>query len=123
MSEPRTTTRDPFRYYRKLQRVKEHVENNLAADLSLEKAAAVAGLQKKYFSTFFHERTGVRYRDWVSSLRVRAAQVMLSNANHSITHVAFAVGFRDVRTFERAFKKHSSMTPNAYKRSVEPIPR
>lgn len=121
MSDERPTAPDPFAYYQKLRRVKEYVEDNLAGDLSLGAAASVAGLDKKYFSTYFHERTGICYRDWIASLRVQRAKAMLQSANHSITRVALTVGFRDLRTFERTFKKHASMTARAYKRSVDPI--
>lgn len=41
----------------------------------------------------------------------------------SVARVAFAVGFRDVRTFERAFKRCVGLTPSAYRASVRPKSR
>ena len=74
----------------------------------------------KYFSSFFHAKTGVRYSEWIRALRVRHAMEMMRSANHSITRICYGVGFRNIRTFERAFKKHTSMTPREYKKVVSP---
>jgi AraC-like DNA-binding protein len=40
--------------------------------------------------------------------------------DYSITEVAYEVGFGDLRTFERAFKKHTLTTPMEFKKSVLP---
>jgi two-component system, response regulator YesN len=109
-----------FAYYKRLQRVKCHVERNLADEVSLQTAAQVAGLEQKYFSTFFRQKTGICFSDWVARERVSRATQMLKKHNYSITCVAQDVGFHNLRTFERAFKKVTGMTPREFKRSVHP---
>ncbi len=118
----RATERTPsaFSYYLRLNRVKEHFEQDLSAALSLETAASIAGLEKKYFSTFFHSKTGICFKDWVTRTRVAKAMDLLQTQDVSITNLAYAVGFRDLRTFERAFKRYTGMTPSAYKTKVSP---
>jgi len=109
-----------FTYYSRLARVKEHVEHNLDGDLSLAAVAGVAGMERGYFSRFFRQKTGVRFSNWVASLRVQRAKDLMRSANRSITRVAYSVGFRDVRTFERTFKRDTRMTPSAFKKLVRP---
>ena len=109
-----------FTYYARLQRVKEYVESDPARDLSLSAAARVAGMQSKCFSAFFREKTGLRYTDWVSQQRVHKAMDLIRNRNVVICRVAYEVGFRDLRTFQRAFKRWASLTPRQYKRLVRP---
>ncbi len=109
-----------FAYYSRLQKVKEHVDRHLEDDISLSKAAGIAGLEGKYFSTFFRQKTGIRFRDWIARRRVERAAQMISKQDSSITRTALAVGFHDLRTFERAFKKWMGTTPRAYKKSVKP---
>ena len=106
------TIPDPraFLYYARLAKVKEYVEGNIDGDLSLNAVAQVAGMERASFSRFFRQRTGARYTDWVATLRVARAMDIMRSANRSITRVAFSVGFRNVRTFERAFKRGTSMT-------------
>ncbi len=109
-----------FQYYERLARVKRHLEDNISSPFSIETAGIVANLSAKYFSAFFRRTTGERFTDWVNSVRIEHARQMISESNHSIANVAFAVGFQDLRTFERVFKKHQSMTPIAYKKAVRP---
>lgn len=111
---------DAFEYYRRLNKVKLHVEANFCSKFSLEDAANVAGLEKKYFSSFFKSKTGICFKDWVASIRVKQAQAMMMRQNYSVTETCFAVGFGDLRTFERAFKKHTGMTPSEFKAAAAP---
>ena len=113
-------THPAFAYYRRLRKVREYVEEHLADDLSLDTAASIVGTNKSHFSRFFRSKTGVRYRDWIASLRIRRAMDMIETADYPIARIAYAVGFRDVRTFERAFKRHAGMTARDFRRSVRP---
>lgn len=109
-----------FTYYARLRRVKEYVEANYSEAISLAEAADVAGLEPKYFSTFFHEKTGVCFSAWMRQLRVEKALDLMRARNYSITRVSLEVGFGDLRTFERAFKRVTAMTPSEFKRTVRP---
>ncbi len=109
-----------FTYYPRLRKIKEHADQHLADDMSLGTAARIAGLEEKYFSTYFREKTGICYKDWITRARVEWAAEMMNTQDQLITGIAFAVGFRDLRTFERAFKKWMGTTPRKYKKSVQP---
>jgi len=121
MLDPRLMNHEAFSYYARLRRVKEYFELHPAEKLSLQTAARIAGSNDKYFSAFFHAKTGLRFRDWVTWTRIGRATDMMRKGNDSISTIALAVGYRDLRTFERAFKRCTSMTPRRYKQSVRPI--
>lgn len=112
-----------FRYYARLRRVREYLEAHLSEQLSLTKAARIAGMNKTYFSQFFHEKTGMCFKQWVNSVRVEHAKRLMQSTNSSISNIAFNAGFGTLRTFERAFKRHTSQTPSDYKRGVQPNSR
>ena len=115
-----TANPEAFRYYVRLARIEAWLNEQYADDASLATAARVAGLNTKYFSRFFRDKTGVRFSEWVHAVRVEKATHMMQASNHSITTVAFDVGYIDLRTFERVFKKHMGMTPREYRESVRP---
>lgn len=119
---PRQESREDaaFHYYHRLRRVKEHVERALADDISLKSAARVAGLETKYFSSYFRQKTGRCFKHWLAEMRIEKAMHMMKSGDYTISEVAFAVGFRDLRTFERTFKKCIGTTPRAYRNSVRP---
>ena len=109
-----------FSYYPPLQKVRDFVERNLSEPIPLREAARAAGLEEKYFSAFFHRKTGVCFRDWLAVRRVERAIEILKERDDSITDVAARSGFQDLRTFERTFKRHTGVTPREFKRSVAP---
>lgn len=111
-----------FTYYRRLDKVKRYVDEHLSEHLSVATLARIASLESKYFSKFFREKTGARCSEWLATVRVRRASEMFRTANHTVAKVAFAVGFRDVRTFTRTFKRVTSLTPRDYKNGVRPRP-
>jgi|GEM_PF-1195590 len=120
MSNREDFERRIFSYYLPLQRVREFVERNLSEPISLRVAASAAGLEEKYFSAFFHRKTGVCFRDWLAGRRVDRAIEILTQHDDTITSVAASVGFQDLRTFERSFKRLTGLTPREFKRSVAP---
>jgi transcriptional regulator GlxA family with amidase domain len=109
-----------FNYYPPLRRVREYVEKNSCDTISLADAARVAAMETSYFSTFFHSKVGIPFSDWLRRIRVARAIAMIEQENHSICEVAFAVGFNDLRTFGRAFKRYTNKTPMTYKKACRP---
>jgi two-component system response regulator YesN len=118
--EPNEFNPDAFRYYYRLERVRQYVETHYSEAIPLELAARLAGTEKKYFSSYFHQKTGICYSRWLTAVRVTKAMDLIKAADMSLTRVAHRVGFRDLRTFQRSFKKLTGVTPRAFKKAVRP---
>ena len=111
---------EAFSYYHRLSAVLQFVTADVAAPISLDAAAKLAGLERKYFSAFFHSKVGLTFTEWIRILRVERGMALMRAHDDSIPRIAFAAGFRDVRTFERAFKRYVGVSPTAYRSSVRP---
>ncbi|HSR70102.1 MAG TPA: AraC family transcriptional regulator [Acidobacteriota bacterium] len=111
---------EAFHYYRRLGRVQDFVLEHYTEPIPLKRAAQVAGMEETYFSDFFSRKVGVPFTRWLSEVRIGRAIELIQGGNHSITFVAHEVGFSNLRTFERAFRKRTGMTPAHYRRLVRP---
>jgi AraC-like DNA-binding protein len=80
----------------------------------------VGALESSYFYTYFRAKVGITFTEWLRQVRVKKAMELIKASDFSITEVAYEVGFGDLRTFERAFKKHTLMTPIEFKKSARP---
>ena len=109
-----------FAYYERLRKLKQHIDEHLCDEISLDTAASLAGLEKTYFSKYFREKTGICFRDWVAAQRIRRATELLRARDYNLTHLTFVVCFQSIRTFERAFKKWTGATPTSFKKTVQP---
>jgi general secretion pathway protein G len=93
-----------------------HLLSNLSERLSSAQAAKVVSVERKYFSKFFRRETGFNFAWWNREIRIRLATQLLRQRGRNIDSVALAVGYVDVTTFARAFKKCNGVCPQAYRR-------
>ncbi len=114
------TNGEVFDYYPRLNRLRKYVEQSYSEPIPLEKAAGIAALESSYFSNYFRAKVGITFTEWLRQVRIEKAMELMKANDSSITHIAYEVGFGDLRTFERAFKKHTRMTPSEFKKSVAP---
>ena len=62
------------------------------------------------------QREGTSFAEVLSDLRRELAQRYLTDPRISISEVAFLLGFLDVTSFHRAFKRWTGCAPSAYRR-------
>ncbi|HEX2254686.1 MAG TPA: AraC family transcriptional regulator [Thermoanaerobaculia bacterium] len=101
----------------RLRRLREYVHHHLEEAISLQCAARQVGLERTYFSSFFHRRTGCRFNTWLRLVKITRALELLDH-DLSITELAHLVGYQDLTTFERAFKRTTGSTPSRMRREL-----
>lgn len=94
---------------------------NFSSHLSLAVLEENLHLNKYYISHLFSERIGLRFNDYVNSLRISEACRYLLNSTHSMTEISDLVGFNTLRTFNRAFLRQIGSTPSEYRRANRPL--
>ncbi len=119
MSELNGINEEAFNYY-PWNRLLQYVEDHYSEHISPAKAARITGLDISSFTAFFRKSVGINFTDWVGEVRVEKAIELMKARDFSIPEIAYEVGFGDLKTFGRAFKKHTRMTPREFKKSVAP---
>lgn len=108
-------THDPFQYYRRLARLKTHVQEHVGQRLSTSDAAEIVGVAPTYFSSWFSALVGTPYTEWLAEYRLRRAEQLLAARNYDLLEVASICGFGTSRTFERVCRKYRDCTPRELK--------
>jgi AraC family transcriptional regulator len=104
-------------YIQRINTVIGYVRDNLHDDLSLDSLAQVAGFSPFHFHRIFRSITDETVNDLVSRLRLERAAVLLrSTPQLSITDAAFECGFKSASVFSRAFKKHYGINARQWDR-------
>ncbi|MDL2318812.1 helix-turn-helix domain-containing protein [Eubacteriales bacterium OttesenSCG-928-A19] len=80
-------------------------------DLSLEMTAGALGFSRSYLSRVFSDRMQMTFVEYVHRTRVDEACVLLKDGNLPVIQIARQVGYQDLHTFLRNFKKIMGMTP------------
>ena len=90
---------------------------NFTENLSLSLLEERLHLNKYYISHLFSGKLGLRFNDYINSLRVSEACRYLLNTDYSITDISEKVGFNTLRTFNRAFIKQMGIPPTEYRKN------
>lgn len=101
---------------RRLRRVLDFIEANLADDLELDDLASVAGSSRFHFSRAFRDATGFPPYRYLVHRRIDAAKTMLLEDSLSIEQVAVQCGFKSVGQFSVMFKQMFGTTPTRFRR-------
>lgn len=107
---------DPFSRFARLDRVRRHVDRNLAEDLDAAAVASVAAMSRTGFSRYFREHVGMTFAGWLAHRRIERACQLLRENNAAVSRIADAVGFHSERTFRRAFHEHIDCSPSEFRR-------
>jgi two-component system response regulator YesN len=96
--------------------VMEYVESNFGDDLSLEAISAKLGITAPYLSTYFKEKTGTNFSDYIFTVRMNKSMEMLRDTDLKIQEIASLIGYFTAASFNRVFKKHTGITPSEFRR-------
>lgn len=83
---------------------------------SLERIASLAGLSKFHFARLFKRCTGLSPMQYYNRLKIDFVKDQLQHTDAAITDIAYKMGYSDISTFEKSFKKLSGLSPSQYRR-------
>ncbi|WP_424767205.1 AraC family transcriptional regulator [Paenibacillus sp. sgz302251] len=99
-----------------VQAVISYLENHYTEDITLESIQAELHLSKFYLAKTFKEVTGSTIFQFLMQRRIYQAKIELIDSKKPITEVGYDVGFKHPSHFSRAFKLHTELTPEHYRK-------
>ena len=101
--------------------VLEYIKSQYTSDITLEEVASRFYLNPSYFSRIFKEQTSFLFSEYITKLRIKEANKMLSLTNKNITDIAFTCGFNSLNNFCKTYKKTMGMTALKYRKISKSI--
>jgi transcriptional regulator GlxA family with amidase domain len=93
----------------------------LAEPLDVAAMARHAGVSPRTFARRFRAETGTTPLQWLLSQRVLEARRLLEATDLPVDEVAWRVGFGTAASLRDHFRRATSTTPTAYRRSFQPV--
>ncbi len=85
--------------------------------LTLQKLAEQIDIPEKRLSFIINKVVGKHFYDYINFHRIEEAKTLLKNKGLNIQEIMYEVGFNSKSSFNTAFKKNTSTTPSAYRKS------
>jgi AraC-like DNA-binding protein len=93
-----------------------YIQNNYDQKISVRNLALYACMSLYYFSRVFKKSTGYSPHEYITMVRLNRAKILLKATELSIKELAFKVGFNSEANFITCFKKHTTYTPNEFRK-------
>ncbi|MCR2802402.1 helix-turn-helix transcriptional regulator [Paenibacillus soyae] len=101
---------------RHVQSVISDLEAHYSEDITLEHLQSRLHLSKYYLAKTFKEITGMTIFQFLMHRRIYEAKLQLIQTTKSITDIGYESGFKHPSHFSRAFKEHTELTPEQYRK-------
>ncbi|MBE5732577.1 MAG: AraC family transcriptional regulator [Clostridiales bacterium] len=95
----------------------DYIENNYFRPISVVGISSQLGLSRAHFTTVFTKAVGEAPYNYLTKIRINHAKQYLSSTTLSITEIAYSVGFSSIERFSEQFKRYTSVSPIAYRKS------
>lgn len=97
------------------KKVKEYIEQNYSdSNLSLVNIASEFSLNDTYLSSTYKKYYSIGLTDYLRYVRIEKAKELLMNGTNTIEQISEKVGYNSSRTFARAFKTVTGVTPKVF---------
>lgn len=96
-----------------------YIKLKYSEPITVEHIAYACGLNRSYLTRLFKDATGYTLQQYLIIYRMKMAMNMLTNTNKSIQEISSSVGYNDLFTFSKAFKRHFGHSPNHYRKNNE----
>ncbi|MDX1940265.1 MAG: AraC family transcriptional regulator [Saprospiraceae bacterium] len=103
-------------HYARLLRAQNYITDNLDEPLSIKVIAQIACLSLYHFHRQFSHTFGITPARYIRRKRIEKAKVLLAQQRKSVSETAFQVGYADVYTFSKIFKREVGLPPSEYAR-------
>ncbi|QAY65232.1 helix-turn-helix transcriptional regulator [Paenibacillus protaetiae] len=97
---------------------KEFLSIHYNDGITVDQVSQNVGVDRTHFSKQFRKAYGISPVQYIQYLKIKEATLLLFQTNYKISEIAQSVGYPDVFSFSRAFKKLQGMSPNRYRQGL-----
>lgn len=93
----------------------QYIQDNYR-DITLAAVAKKFHYSTEYTSRLIKDLTDMTYTQIVRTVRIERSQDFLTNTTMTVANIAEAIGYDTTEHYIRQFKKHTGMTPSAFRK-------
>ncbi|WP_438445441.1 aminoglycoside phosphotransferase family protein [Gorillibacterium sp. sgz5001074] len=98
-----------------LQRGAEYIQMHYAQGITIDNVSSYVSIDRTHFTKKFSERFGISPGKYLQQLKLNEAKRLLTETDYKLAEVARLVGFPDLFTFSKSFKRAYGAPPSDYR--------
>lgn len=96
----------------------QYVQRHYMEQIGIDTVARIFELTPSYVSRLFHQKTGRKFIDYLTEVRMLNAKRILADC--TVQQTAATVGYLSTRHFTKLFLRFTGMLPSDYQRTLQP---
>ena len=97
-----------------VQQVQEFIEENFRQSMQVSNLAAMVNITPRTLNRRFQSAVAMRPIEYIQAVRIEQAKRLLELGDVTIKSLAEQVGYDDISSFTRLFKRATELTPKEY---------
>lgn len=97
------------------QRILDYLNEHYTEDLLYEEVAEQIGISYSYLRRIVKEETGKSVNDYINKIRIEKMKDLLLTTDDPINQIAEKVGYHNMQSVTRYFRKFEGITPKEFK--------
>jgi AraC-like DNA-binding protein len=97
----------------------EYLDKHYMNDMNITDTADHLNISYSYLSKVFRARTGMTLTDYLNTTRIEKSKDYLTNTFLNLSEISKEVGYNNVQSYQRFFKKYVNITPGDYRKLHE----
>ncbi|WP_068497947.1 helix-turn-helix domain-containing protein [Paenibacillus kribbensis] len=98
-----------------LQQGKDYIDMHYCDRITIEQIAEHVGVDRAHFSRKFHSTFLISPAKYLQNLKIDEAKRLLEQTTYNLSIIAQSIGYTDLSTFSKAFKKTAGIPPREYR--------
>ncbi len=99
----------------KILEAQQWMEDNYSRIRSIDAVADRCSISPRHFKRRFKEATGDSPLNYLQRLRLEVAKYRLETTRDAFHDITWLVGYEDMNSFRRLFRKHTGLSPKEYR--------
>ena len=103
----------------KISDICNYINEHYTEKITLDDICFLFGTNKTTLCHKFKEDYGITVSAYINKPKIRAAKALIREQNMSVTEISDRLGFASIHYFCRLFKKHTSLSPTEYSKTIK----
>lgn len=96
--------------------VRRYLDNHFKESITLDQLASMVHINKYYLSHAFQKEYNTSPINYLIQRRIEESRFLLSETDHSLSHIAQVLGFSSLSYFSQSFRKAEGISPLEYRK-------